>query len=185
MTSWSSPIASPATEAPADELTAVLQTLRDRLRVLMSADCALRPDETASCLDELYSYLVDELTPVLHAISVRIHPALHRDDGDGDGDGWQAAVDNAALLRLSERVALLRAEHALLGSSTRTRTELAAVTQWLAELATAHLDREQRTLSPRLRRLPAAEAELIVDTARRTARASADAPRRDLLPAGL
>lgn len=183
MVSWTSAAGRPTTPSPADELTAVLQAALDRLRTLTAADCTARPDGTAPCLDALYTYLVDELTPVLHAINVRIRPALH--DYDGDGGGWQAAADNAALLRLSERVALLRAEYELLGGCTRTRVELASVTHRLTELATAHLDREQRTLPPRLRRLPTREAQRIIDTARRTARAAADAPRRDLQPAGL
>ncbi len=183
MTTWTSSDYRPGHQLPADELGTVLRGLRDQLAALTAGDCASHPLGIAPCLDRLYRYLVDELTPILRAVHVRIRPGLRR--LDVIGDGWRSAAGTAALLRLTERVALLRAEYELSGSDSGKRAEIAEVTHQLAERAAAHLAFEQQTLPVLLRTLPTDDAQRIVDAARRTARAAARAPRPDLRPAAL
>lgn len=173
--------AGPFGQPPAQALTVVLRALRTRLLALSEGGCRAGLDQPARCLDALHHYLAEELTPVLLAIDVRIRPALR---GYGAQDR-AAAADKAALLRLGEQVALLRAQRPMTGSSHDTGAAVAAVTDRLIGLANSYLAREERVLPALLRRLPPAEAARILGAAGRTARAAAAAPRRDLLPAGL
>ncbi len=183
MSSWTCSNPGSAAGAPAEELAGVLATLQEQLSALTRGDCAAHPEATSACLERLYRYLVDELTPILHAVHVRIRPALRR--LDATDHSWRAAVGNAALLRLSERVALLRAEYALAGGSADKRAEIVEVTHQLADVAAEHLALEQRSLPALLSTLSREQAERIVDAARRTAHDAAESPRLDLAPAGL
>jgi hypothetical protein len=183
MTSWTCERPEPSAELPARELSDVLDSLMHGLVRLRGADHGSVSGSTASGVDALYAYLVHDLTPVLHAMHVRIRPVLRRREGTGRDS--QAAEEYAALLRLAEQVALLRAEYQQAGGDRRYRTDLSAVMQQVSVVAGRHLGAARRTLPVFLRRLPAGDAQSIIGDARRTARAAAQAPRRDLQPAGL
>ena len=175
--------ARPPATGPADELADVLQQLRWQLGVLTGPGCAadtVGHPPAPACLDGLYRYLVEDLTPVMLALAERVRPALRR--LGAVGPGWRTAGEHARLLRLTERVAVLRAEYALGGDTWELRDQTVTLVDELPTLATAHLLRAQHTLPTALRGLPPAEAVRIVDATRRTAHIVHDHP-SELKPA--
>lgn len=175
---------------PGSELTALLQDLRDRLTGLTS-DCDPLSHDSTACLEELRHYLLGELVPVLQGLRLRVHPALQR----AVGREWGRAgmVEQARLSRLTDLVVAIQADIAIhadiqtdlaAGTSRHGRTTRAAqltqLTHDLAQLADAHLTREQETLPFLLRELPDEQAGLLLEAAARTAAAVRTAPRTDL-----
>ena len=162
----------PAT-GPAEELDDVLKRLSAQLDELTGPGCAAGAAGPPSlCLGELYGYLVEDLGPVLLALSERVRPALRR--AGAVGPGTRAAEEHARLLRLTERVAVLRDAFALGGDPNKLRDAAVALVAECAALATTHLLRAHDTLPTALRTLPPDVAVRIVDTARRTARVIQD-----------
>ncbi|HVA59026.1 MAG TPA: hypothetical protein VNG13_00630 [Mycobacteriales bacterium] len=167
---------------PIDELAVILAQLRQRLDVLttprLDTDAAER--SLGGWLDELDSYLVEDLIPLLCGLAVRVRPALRQ-----PGAAWpgrQIADEHARLLRLTERVAVLRAQHALAGDTAQSRDQTAALVDELSRLAGAHLTRAQHTLPAALRNLAPVEAARIIKATRRTAQAARDHLPLDLQP---
>ena len=75
--------------------------------------------------------------PVLEALAERVRPALRR--AGAFGPGTRAAEEHARLLRLTERIAVLRAGYGLGGDPEELRDAAGTLVDEFAALATAHL----------------------------------------------